>query len=252
MNSQHQSPSRSVQVSSTALKSNRTMKDQLAARQLTDRVQVIRSRIEGDPRRYGGLGSRLDRAERSIMDRRLVDARDHLIDIEQAIAAKDEAAQTKAQQEEQERLAEARNSPTDKTETGVATRDGWLWLERKKRFTGTRLQAGRIFREKYAKATGSSVKSCIAESTGGGGGDATPTASQVHARFEIDGVRAHMRSAIGQTNGGALFSLLEEVCGKGETVRSLVDGDDRKADAKVIELGFALDLAGVYLGVART
>lgn len=237
-------------MTKTALKSNPRMKDELAIRQLDAILRMLRSKIEGDPKRYGGLGTKLTRAERSVLDGRIIDAREQIIEIERTIEEKDEAAATQAQLAEQERLSEARGAPTSKAESGVATRDGWLWLIGKKRFSAARVESGRMFREKYERAHAAPVKSCLAD--GGGGGDANPVASNSHARFEVQGVRLHMESSVGHTTAGALFTLLEAVVGRGETVRQLAKGDDRAAEAKVVELGFALDLAGVYLGVVRT
>lgn len=234
----------------TALKSSPRMKDELAQRQLGVILQRLRSKIEGDPTRYGGLGMKLSRAERSTLDGRIVDAREQIIEIERIIDEKDEAAKTEAMLAEQERLSDARGAPTAKAESGVSTRDGFLWLVGKKRVSAARAEAGRLFREKYEKAHAAPVKSCLAD--GGGGGNATPLASNSHAKFEIEGVRRHMESSVGSHTAGSLFSLLEAVCGKGDTVRQLAKGDDRKADVMVAELGLALDLAGVYLGAIRT
>jgi hypothetical protein len=49
-----------------------------------------------------------------------------------------------------------------------------------------------------------------------------------------------------------LFDRLCAVVGRGETARQLANGDGHKAEGVAIELGFALDLAGVYLGAVRT
>lgn len=234
----------------TALKATARMKDELAARQLDGILRLLRSKIESDPKRYGGLGSKLTRAERSVLDGRLVDAREQIIEIERSIDEKDEAAATEAQLSEQERLSEARGVPTARAESGVAMRDGWLWLVAKGRFSASRVASGRLFREKYERAyPGASVKSCLAD--GGGGGDANPVASNAHAKFEIQGVRLHMESSVGHHTAAALFTLLEDVVGKGDTVRRLAKGDDRKSEGLVVELGLALDLAGVYLGAVR-
>lgn len=239
-------------TTSTTIRPNQKMVAALTAKQLSDVLLALRNTIEGNPHLYGRQTQKLDRAERAIFDRRFNDARELMGEMQQGIEARDLSAAVQAGAHEQEALGEVRGEPTATTETGVKTRDGFLWLVNRKRYTPARVEAGRIFREKYAKSIGGSVKSCIAESTGGGGGDATPTAAQLHARFEIQGVARHFQSSIGAANGTALFSLLEAVCGRGETVRQLAEGDDRKADAKAIELGFALDLAGVYLGAVRT
>lgn len=229
---------------------SRRAKDEVEKRHLTNILQLLRGKIEGNPKLYGGLISKLERAERAVFDGHHVQARDQIIEIERIIDEKDETAATQAQQAEQAKLAASRDQPTHTADSGASTRDGWLWLLNKQRFTGGRTEAGRVFREKYERSQGS-LKSCISGVTSGGG-DATISGEQSHARFELDGVRKHMASAVGATSGEALYQLLVAVVGRGDTVRQLVDGNDRKADGKVIELGFALDLAGVYLGVIRT
>lgn len=232
---------------SIALQSNRRMKDELALRSARTALQGLRSRIEGNPTLYGGMLAKLEKAEIATDNGHIAQAGDRILEIEQFIADKDEAVATAAQLAEQEALSDARNTPTAKADSGVSTRDGWLWLLSKKRYSGPRVEAGRIFREKFTKAE-ASLKSCIGDSNGGGGTGA-PLGN--HARFELDGVKKHMVSAVGSTTGEALYSLIAAVVGRGETVRSLTDGDDRKADAKAVELGLALDLAGVYLGAVR-
>lgn len=239
-------------TAATKLRSTKAQKDALAARQLTDEVTVLRGKIEAHPELYGGQLRKTDRIERAIFDGRLVDARELLIEIRGEMAAKDEAQSVRQRAQEQAALAEARNQPTAEAASGVRTRDGFLWLVGRKRYTAARIQAGQIFREWYAQAVGGSVKSCLADGVGGGGGDATPTEAQLHARSMVEGVRRHIHASIGASNGAALFGLLEAVCGKGETVRQLAEGDDRRSDGKIIELGFALDLAGVSLGLVRT
>lgn len=239
-------------MTSTALKSNPRMKDALAVRLLSEKAQVVRAVLESDPKLYGGTQTKMERLDRAIFSRHLEQARDLIDDLDQVIAAKQEAAAIHAGAQEREALAETRGAPTVKTETGVATRDGWLWLVNKGRYSPGRVEAGRLFREKFSKATDDSMKSCLNDSGGGGAGDGNPMAARLHAQFEIDGVRSHMRSAVGLLAGATLFDLLTAVCGRGETVRQIAAGDDRKADAKAIELGFALDLAGVYLGAVRT
>jgi hypothetical protein len=229
---------------------SRRAKDEVERRHLTIILQHLRSKAEGNPQRYGGIGSRIDRAERAVLDGHYVQAREHVEAIDIFMLDKDETADIQAQQAAAAKLAEARDEPTATAESGVSTRDGFLWLANKGRLTKARVDAGLAFRQKYAKAHGVPVKSCLDDS--GGGGDATPVAGNSHAKFEIDGVRKHIISSVGHATGSALIKLLEEVCGEGGTVRKLASGDAKKADILEAEFGLALDLAGVYLGVIRT
>lgn len=239
-------------MTATTLKANRKMKEEAAVRSLNDELLVLRQRIESDPERYGGVAKLLERAERSALARNLPAARDDLIELKQRMEERDAALDVAAQQAEQARLSEARGAPTHKSETGVSTRDGWLWLVNKGRFSPSRVEAGRLFREKFTRATDDSMKSCLNDSAGGAGGDGNPMAARAHARFELDGVKRHMASSVGSATGGRLYDLACAIVGRGDTARQIASGDGHKADGVVIELGFALDLAGVYLGSVRT
>lgn len=238
-------------MTATALKSTPAMKAGLALSGLTDELQILRRRIEGNPDRYSGVLKQLERAESAAMAKNIPAARDFIIDLKQRMEERDAAFDMSAQQAEQARLAEARGAPTHKAETGVSTRDGWLWLVNKGRYSPGRVEAGRLFREKYLKATDDPMKSCLNDSTGGGGGDANPMAGRLHAQFEVDGVKRHMVTSVGQVTGAALYERLCAVVGQGVTARQLAGGDGHKAEGVAIELGFALDLAGVYLGAVR-
>ena len=243
-------------MTATALKSTPQMKEALALRSLDDELQVIRQKVEGSPDRYSGFGKLLDRAAGAIQARNVRGARDDLISIKQRLVERDAELDTAAQQAEQSRLSEARGAPTHKSETGVSTRDGWLWLVNKGRYSPARVEAGRRFREKFSRATDDSMRSCLNDSIGGSGEDANPTSGRSHARFEIEGVKRHMISSAGQAAGAHLFDRLCAVVGRGETARQLAADEGRvdghKAEAVAMELGFALDLAGVYLGAIRT
>lgn len=238
-------------TTSTKLRATPEMIAQRTKQELEGMLTGVRQQFEGNPQRYGRPTQKFDQAERAIFDKRFQQARDHLIDLQQHMDARDEAAEAEAQAKEQERLADARNTPTVRTETGVSTRDGWLWLVNKGRYSPGRVEAGRLFREKFLKATDDPMKSCLNDSPGGGGGDANPMAGRLHAQFEVEGVKRHMVSSVGQVTGAALFDRLCAVVGRGETARQLANGDGHKAEGVAIELGFALDLAGVYLGAVR-
>lgn len=122
------------------------------------------------------------------------------------------------------------------------------------RYSPGRVEAGRRFREKFNRATDDSMKSCLSDGGAGAVPEDAPCshAARSHARFEIEGVQRHMQSSAGLASGVLLFERLVAVVGRGETVRQLAGGDGHKADALVVELGFALDLAGVYLGAIRS
>ncbi|MDP1599002.1 hypothetical protein [Phenylobacterium sp.] len=242
------------QTAARTIRPTASMVAAVTAKQLSEVLIALRNTIEGNPQLYGRQTRKLDRAERAIFDRRFNDARELMADMQQGIEARDQAASMQAAAQEQEALSEARGAPTSKTETGVATRDGWLWLVNKGRYSAGRVEAGRRFREKFSKATDDSMKSCLADGAAGAVSEDAPCshAARSHARFEIEGVQRHMQSSAGLASGSLLFERLVAVVGRGETVRQLAGGKDREAEGLAIELGFALDLAGVYLGAVRS
>lgn len=243
-------------MTAAAIKSNGKMKEELALRSLGDELQVLRLRVDNNPDRYSGFGKQIEHAENCVMSRNVKGARDSLIAIKQRLEERDARLETASRLAEQAKLSDARGAPTHKSETGVSTRDGWLWLVNKGRFSPARVEAGRRFREKFSKAMDDSMRSCLNDSVGGSGEDANPTSGRSHARFEIEGVKRHMISSAGQAAGAHLFDRLCAVVGRGETARQLAADEGRvdghKTEAVAMELGFALDLAGVYLGAIRT
>lgn len=226
----------------------------LWAKELGEIARTLRRRVDNHPGRYGGCDAKLDAAERSIQDKRLLNARDQITAVTRLMEERDASVGVKEALAEQEKLGDLRGAPTHQADAGNLTRDGWLWLKAKGRFDTTRRAAGDHFREKFNKAT-DSLRSCTGDQTGGGGEG--PSAIYSNAKFELDGVKLHMRRAAGEDTGRALFNLLSAVCGQGATVRQIAKGEettakiDRRSDALVIELGLALDMAGVYFGMIR-
>lgn len=225
--------------------------DALAARQMLDALDAARRKIEDNPQAFGGQRAKVDKVRRSIMDRRMNDARDQFDELLAAIALREEEIKTAAQAEEQARLAEARGQETDTADDGSRTRDGYLWLRRKGKIIGSRAEAGDKLREHFSDAD-SPIRSCINDQPGGGGGDATPSAAYSYARFELDGLKDHIRSAVGSHRASYLYSLLEAIVGRGETVRSITGNKDRDGDRVVVELCGALDMAAARFGMVRS
>lgn len=239
-----------VQITGRAsvLRATPAQLEALTVRQLEEMARTLRRKVDDDPSRYGGLRAKLDIAERSILDRRFSDAREQLAKVRQGMDEKDHQVGLRESLAEREKLGDLRNEPTATAATGAQTRDGWLWLKSKGRFSAARAQIGDHYREKHAKAQ-DPLRSCLNDQPGGSGQGASATFS--FAKFELDGVRAHFRDSLGEEAGHALYDLLEAVVGRGETVRHLAAGNDRRADALVVELGFALDLTGKRFGMVR-
>jgi hypothetical protein len=238
-------------MTTTKLRATPAMIAEQTKRELEGILSDLRQRAEGDLQRYGRPTQKFQQAERAIFDKRFTQARDHLIDLQVQMDARDEAAAAEALSKEQERLADARNTPTARTETGVSTRDGWLWLVNKGRYSTARVEAGRQFKELYARATDDPMPSCVNDGSGGGG-EGDHMERRISAQTKVNAIRQRIIEGVGIVSGANLYELLCLVVGQGVTVRQLAGGKDRESEVKVTELGFALDLAGVYLGAVRT
>lgn len=241
-------------MSTASLKATPHQMDALAAKRLREYATRLRQRNERTPGRYGRIGDRLDAAGYSIDQSLYATALDQLKAIETHMDGADAEVGVRQSLVEQESQGDRRDAPTHTTESGSQTRDGWRWLLAKGRIDDRRRPIGERFREIHDKAQ-DSLRSCLADGTGGG--DQNVAATYNHAKFELDGVRLHMRRSAGEETGAALYQLITAVCGRGDTVRALAASQvdetkkDRKADALTIELGLALDMAGVYFGMIR-
>lgn len=141
--------------------------------------------------------------------------------------------------------------PTAREPGGPATRDGFLWLVRKGRIAPHRVDAGQRYGALYAKARADSIKSCLNDSVGGGNGD-SPMDARLRAVFELDAANIHIYLAMGETNGRRFVSLLERICGQGDTLREVAGNDDRRALVLEAEFMTALDMEAVHFGIVRS
>ena len=228
------------------------MAQALAKRQLSDLLGALAIRIEADT--GCGQASRLRHAEQTLIHKRLETAGEIAREIEHALDRRRDEAEVEASLADQARLAEARGVETVRTAKGPATRDGFLWLAKKRRLTAPRFEAGIRFGQLYARARSDGLRSCINEEAVGGGGGGEPDSplqARVRAAAALSGLRQHAARAVGGEAGGRLFSLLEAVCGRGDTLRELAGGDDRRAAVTESELMTALDMAAVRFGMVR-
>lgn len=234
----------------TTLRASPEAANYFAATQLLGVLEVVRRKIEDRPRVLGAFRGAADKVARSIQDRRLDDARDQIGDLLTWIAVREEDERTALQASEQERLAQARGQDTDTADDGSRTRDGYIWLRRKGKIIGSRAEAGEKLREHFANAE-SPLRSCINDQPGGGGGNASPSEAYGLARFELDGLKGHMKSAVGSGRASYLYALLEAVVGRGETIRQITGNKDREGERVVVELCCALDMAAARFGMVR-
>lgn len=128
--------------------------------------------------------------------------------------------------------------------TRLLARDGLLWLVARNRISTAQRMAGERYRAIYAVLFASPVRSCIADTIGSSPGDAL-TVAKANARQALD--RARKIALAGDL---ALIRLVDEVAGKGSTIRDLAGGDRHRADGLEVELKVALRLLAKHFGFA--
>lgn len=219
----------------------------LDRRKLESRLVAVRGRAEALP--HLNLGGLLAGAQNKLDLFKFKDCSDALDDVDDRIErhqrSLEEAEMAAAGQAQDQLLAER---GVETVVEGVAkTRDGWRWLtsRRPARLSAAQISTG----DQYAALWTAAHRDGLSTSANDNGA-VEPTIGQIkdqiearHAmREKLQSVRAHITVATGSER---LAGLLDAVCGRGETLRSLAGGDDRKAGAYEVELRLALDMAGV-------
>ena len=224
------------------------MGSSLVRRQLQDKLDVLRIRADND----AGCGQIpvLNKADQALRAGRTEDAGRVLQDVLERLDARAADREAEEAARSAERLAKRRGVPTAREPGGPSTRDGFLWLVRKGRVTQARYDAGQRYGELYAKARGDGVKSVLNDSVGSGDGDG-PTGALLRAVFALDAANLHIFRAMGEAQGRRMVAVLERVCGRGETLREVAGGDDRRTLIVEAELMTALDMQSVHFGVNR-
>lgn len=209
---------------------------------LNARLMAVRSRAEA--LRQLHLGGLVSRAETKLAFSKFSECADALDQIDREIAAQLEgiraAEQTEAANAQADLLSERGVETFD---TGsVKSRDGWLWIVSRKprRLTPDQISTGSRYSKEYGQARRDGLSSSCNDNMGGG--DEDPIEARIKAQDRLDAVAGHIHAAVGDTR---LVALLDAVCGRGETLRELAGGDDRRASFIEVELRLALDMAGV-------
>ncbi len=133
-------------------------------------------------------------------------------------------------------VAEAERGPVK-----LLVRDGLLWLVEKRRVNAAQRMAGERYRGHYELIHSGGLKSCIADTIGGG----DPSAAIAAARRHLDEARRK-----GLVNDNTLIWLADEVAGKGTTLRELAAGDQKRSEALEIEFVVALRFLARHYGFA--
>lgn len=231
------------------LKASPAAREALRRRNVTDLAQLIRGRVECYP--GANLMPKLTSAENRILIGRYDEAEKQLREIDDSIAAYERALAEEDMAiagRQQDALLAERGVDTDRAGKGVATRHGFMWLERKGRVTGHRRTAGQRWGLDYALAQTQSLRSCLNDNVRGGEGGQADQVRINEARCRLDRAADHIQNATGST---ALVALLDRVCGRGDSVREIADGDKLQAAVHEAELMIALDMAAVAYDIKR-
>lgn len=233
------------------LSANDNTRIALQWRKIVARATLLRGRVEASP--GAGMDGVLKAAEQHINARfmdKANEALDRITDGLEDFAAKVAERTERAAAADHDKVLEAKGIDTLRGETGVGQRHGMLWLIEKKRLSGDRRRAAEAWSADYSLVSADGLKSCLNDN-GGGGGDGVPQQfieRKAAARYRLDRAHTHLRQATGSNR---LAGLVDAVCGRGDTVRALANGDKDRAAMIETELMVALDMAGVSYGILR-
>ncbi len=215
-----------------------------------EKLQVLRSMVEADP--GCGLINHLGKVENRLHANDLAGAGDAMIDIERALKERGEQVSATASISQTVRLATNRDEVIDDKVAGssnvrILNRDGLLWLKAKKRLPAAELAALERYRTLFDKVhSGPTADSTNAVERGppkGSSMSGEADLSRVEAIWTLD----QAREAVAHDD--ALLWLLNEVAGKGATLRDLAKGDDREAARLETELRVAARMLAKRFGL---
>lgn len=234
------------------LAASATARIALRRKQLIDRAALVRGRCECHP--GAGQQAKIDSVDNRLRLAHYDIAADLMDQIDASLDRHrrqlEEADMAAAGQAQDQLLAER---GVETFETGsVRSRDGWQWLTSRKpaRLSAQQIATGDQYAALYSAAHRDTL-STSANDNAGGDLSIQQLKDQAEARHvmrqKLAGVRAHLTAATGSER---LANLLECVCGRGETLRGMAGGDERKAATYETELRIALDMAAVAFKMA--
>lgn len=227
----------------TKLKATPGMQATLQKRQLEQTLETLRFRIEGD---VGcGQAANLRSAEGKLLKGDLAGVRKDIDAIISALADREIRMEGRANREAAVAVAKGRKEVVEETPAGVAvlSRDGMLWLVRQSRLTGSAKVAAERYRRDYGMAHMGGLGSALAdpERSHTMFVGHTASAAKTAAIHDLDDARM-----IGLGGDGALAWLMDEVAGRGSTVRDLARGDRHHADKLETEFLVACRLLAAF------
>jgi hypothetical protein len=145
--------------------------------------------------------------------------------------------------QEQIAAAEARgevvDEPADRGPINVLSRDGMMWLIKRKKLTGYLRVAAERFRHDYEVLHLGGIGSCISGGAGGGGDDMTMMKVQAASKLVELKIKAFLRDE-------GLINVMEAVAGRGETLRDLAMGNQKLAELLEAEFIVACRLVAAF------
>lgn len=220
-------------------------------RKIEARAALLRGRVEATPR--AGMDGVLRAADQHIKARfmdKANEALDRITDGLEDFAEKEAERQEREAAAAQDKEMDAKGVDTHRTTTGVGQRHGMIWLVEKKRLTGDRRRAAEAWAADYSLVRLDGLKSCLNDNAKGGsdGPSQQFIERKAAARYRLDRAHDHLRHATGSSR---LANLIDAVCGRGDSVRSLAGGNQTAAERMEAELMIALDMACVSYGILR-
>ena len=223
------------------------MRTTVATRTAQARLEALRLRVDAEPG-SGQLGALL-KAEGHILHRRLAQAGEVMELIGRALDERIETACVSERLGETVALNAARGEEQEGLGTGevrVLSRDGLLWLKTKRRLTGGALMGAERYRSTWTIVHGDELRT----SQHGDAGGAIRTAAFSPSQRKVEAIKAlgdvH-RDALHRD--AALIKLVEAVCGRGDTLMELAQGDKHVAVRLETELNVACRLLAKYYGI---
>lgn len=238
-------------MTATRLTANAEQSIALARRQLAERAAIVRGRVEA--MRGCGLVPKMNAVENRLRLLQFSIAKEMLDEIDDALEdyrrrqAEAEMAEAAAKQDA---LRSQGGDDTARTASGVGSRHGLLWLIAKGRLAPHRKTAGMRWSDDYSLTRTDGLRSCLNDN--GAPGTGTDVDRPEDRRLWAEDRLRCARQQIGSATGCyRLADLLDAVCGRGDSLRAMAKGDDRRALALEVELCIALDMAAVSYGVIR-
>lgn len=229
---------------SETLKATRAMQNAAEKRRLTDVLAALRSKAEADP--GGGLMRRVGDAEGVLQKGDLFGTRTRIQEMATWVADRADQQNVAVSLATTVHLATARKETIEPSATGfqILNRDGMAWLTKKGRLVGSAKSAAERYRDTFEAAHGS-LASALGEPERGRKvfQGFVPSEARHTAIWDLDEAR---KEALGSDQG--LITLMDEVAGRGTTLRDLAKGDKHQADRLETEFLVACRLLARFYG----